>query len=315
VRGEKRRVLVTGATSTLGRSLCQDLYYDRENIDCVLAVADAEKPYYFRDYHRERFAFRPVNIQRPRQLKNLFLSTVYRDARIDTVVHLGFSPDKASHHESLVVGLEAMLERSIEAGVRRFLFRSSVLVYRLRPWLSSMIDEDSELNFDPRVSAWAKARVDADMVCRAAMGQSEMHVAVLRPSCIIGRNIRSYLMDLFDSSIIFRPIGYDPMMRPIHSSDVIQAFRNACLRDIRGVFNIAGPDIGPLSEFCRLSGRPTVLLPTPVALRMTKLAGVFGLTRFDASVDFDVLKYSCVLDTSKAEEKFAFEPRSHIKFG
>ena len=48
---------------------------------------------------------------------------------------------------------------------------------------------------------------------------------------------------------------------PIHSSDLRRALRRVLEERPQGVFNVAGPDIAPLSEFCRLAGRPSLSCP------------------------------------------------------
>ncbi len=86
----KHRVLVTGANGALGRSIAHELYRDQAGTEFVLALGLEEQPYYFREYHPDRFGYRVVNLTKPRQLKELFLSESFKKARIDTVVHLGF---------------------------------------------------------------------------------------------------------------------------------------------------------------------------------------------------------------------------------
>ena len=41
---------------------------------------------------------------------------------------------------------------------------------------------------------------------------------------------------------------------------------------------------------------------------------MLGLTRYYYSVDADRLRYSVLLDTSKAQKTLGFRPRSHVYF-
>ena len=317
---EKRsRVLITGANTAIGRSLAHELYRDQGDVEYVFAVGTDEQPYYFRDYHADRFGYRVVNLNKPRQQKELFMSEPFKRARIDTVVHLGFlpTPNGASEAPEVAVeGTRQFLGQCLEKEtIAKFIFISGSLVYKLRPWTSCCIEEDSELNFDPGVDAWTRARVDADMLCRAKMDNGRVRVIVLRPSPIIGRNISSHLNNFLESYLVTTIAGFDPMMRPIHSSDVRKAIKLAIRREVQGVYNVAGPDIAPLSEFCRLSGRPFVALPFRVVRRLNHMQRRLGLTLCNLDTEPSWLKFSCILDTKKIEKKLGFEAEHHIKFG
>lgn len=314
-----RRILVTAATSSLGRGFCQDLYQDLEHVDHVFAVAEQEDlPYYFRDLHRDRFTYWSANLLKERHLKDLFLAERFRAQGIDQIVHFGFlrttkllrvPPGEA------VEGTRRLLEFAQAAGIEHLVYLSGCLVYRLRPWTSAVLDEQAELDFDPESDAWIRARVDADLLCRTFLDQDRPRVTVVRPGPIIGRNVSSHLDDLLDGYVVTTLAGFDPMIRPIHSSDVLKAIHRCVDARPRGVFNVAGPDVAPLSVFARLTGRPTVALPGPALRPVNGLQRLLGLTTCDLSTLPNWLRYPCVLDTSKIEEKLDFRATHHIKFG
>ena len=134
-----------------------------------------------------------------------------------------------------------------------------------------------------------------------------MRIVVLRPAPIIGRNIPSHLNNFLESYLVTKIAGFDPMTRPVHSNDVLKAIRLAIAREVQGVFNIAGPDVAPLSEFCRLAGRPSVSAPFPIVRRLNRWQRALGLTECNLDAEPSWLKYSCILDTRKAEKKLGFE--------
>jgi nucleoside-diphosphate-sugar epimerase len=313
------RVLVTAATSALGRTFCQELYHDLGRIEHVFAVAEDEAlPYYFRDFHRERFTYWSANLLRERALKDLFLAERFRQRGIDQVVHFGFLRAIKAHGLSpaeATDGTRRLLEFAQGAGVKHVVYLSGCLVYRLRPWTSAMLDENAELDFDPGSDPWLKSRVDTDMVCRTFMDQRTPKVTVLRPGPIIGRNLTSHLSDLLESYLITRVAGFDPMTRPIHSSDVLKAIHR-CI-DLRpsAVLNLAGPDIAPISTFASLTGRPDVSLPGPLLRPLNRIQRMLGLSDCDLSTLPRWLLYPCVLDTTKAEELLGLRATHHIKFG
>jgi len=313
-----RRVLVTGATTALGRQLVHELYHDQANVEFVMAVAREELPYYFRDFHSDRFLYRSAHLTKPRQLKELFLSDAFKKTRVDSVINIGFLRSGKTHGvdpDLSVEGSRQLLDRCLETPwIERYVFLSGSLVYKLGPYTSATIDENSELNFDPSADMWTRARIDADMLFRAKMDNGRLRIFILRPGPIVGRNVLSHLNDFLESYLITRIAGWDPMMRPIHSFDVRRAVRRALQVDGQGVFNIAGPDILPLSELCRLTGRPTVVAPFQVVKRVNSLQRALGLSTCDLGSEPSWLKFSCVLDTVKAEKKLGWRPEQHIKF-
>jgi nucleoside-diphosphate-sugar epimerase len=313
------RVLVTAATSSLGRAFCQELYADQLRVDHVFAVADDEAlPYYFRDFHPDRFTYWGANLLKERSLKDLFLAEKFRRHQIDQVVHFGFlrtikakrlAPSEATD------GTRRLLEFAQAAKIDHFIYASGCLVYRLRPWTSAVIDETADIDFDPGADAWIKSRVDTDMVCRTFMDQRAPKITVLRPGPMIGRNVTSHVGDLLESYVVTRLAGYDPMLRPIHANDVRLAIHRCLDERPHSVLNLAGPDIAPLSTFCRLSGRPHIGLPGPLLKPVNRLQRLLGLSACDLSTLPRWLMYPCVLDTSKVEEMLGFKATHHIKFG
>ncbi len=59
-------------------------------------------------------------------------------------------------------------------------------------------------------------------------------------------------------------LGYDPMVQVIHEADVVSAIVSALTPEVRGIFNIAGPEPMPLSRVLHILDRPT--LPVPYSL-------------------------------------------------
>jgi nucleoside-diphosphate-sugar epimerase len=315
----RQNVLVTGATGVLGRQLCQALYYD-DRVECIIATARDPEPYYFADLDRSRFVYKQLDILKPRELNNLFLSADFQSARIDTVVHLAFvnrwRGSGAAMHALNVEGTKNLVDRCAESGaIRKFVFRSSDAVYKLRSTTPILIDEEGDLNFDPRASQYVRDRVDSDMICRAKIGTTDMRIVVLRPSSIIGRNIHSHWNTLLENHwVIFTSLGYDPMICPTHTNDMIRALSHVIHHEAAGVFNVSGIDTGPLSTFVRLAGAWQVPLPEPLLRRVNLLQQRLRLTSYDHRALPEALRYHCLLDTTRAREVLGFVPQYHVKF-
>jgi nucleoside-diphosphate-sugar epimerase len=316
----KASVLVTGATSTIGRQLCQALYYD-ERVGRVLATARDPEPYYFNDLDRTRFQYKQIDILKPREVNNLFLSETFRQAEIDSVVHLAFvqrprTPEEITHTLN-VEGTKTLLDRCIESGhIRKFVFRSSDAVYKIRAGSPILLDEEADLNFDPDASQYVRDRVDADMICRAQLANPHMKIVVLRPTSIIGRNVHSHWNSFLENHwVIFKLMGFDPMVCPTHTNDLLRALQMAIHKDVSGVFNISGLDVAPLSTFVRLAGAYLVSLPARLLRVTNSLQLALRLTNYDYQAFPEALRYHCLLDTTRAREVMGFLPQYHIKFG
>lgn len=318
--GRKKNVLITGVTGTIGNRLAEALYYDK-NVGIIFGVAKGDKPYYFNQFDTKRFIYTNLNILRPRDLTNLFLSGQFKDADIDTVVHLAFfnriyrPGSRESHHSLNVEGTRDLLDRCIESpSVTKFIFKSSDVVYKIRPHNPIYLDENSDLNFDPDVDPWIKDRVDADMICQSRNDKGKVKIVVLRCSNLIGRLVSSQMNAYFDSPVTFKALGFNPLINLIHMDDLIQAIRLGIHKNVQGVFNIAGADTAPISTFADINRSRMISLPSfllgPVNTVMRKL----GTTRYYYSVDADRLKYSVLLDTGKAQKVLGFQPRSHVYF-
>ena len=316
----KRNVLITGVTGTVGSRLAEALYYD-ENVGVIMGVALGSKPYYLNQFDTKRFKYKNLNILRSRDLKNLFLSSEFKEANINTVVHLAFfnrvsrARQLGSFHNLNVQGTNNLLEKCIETkSVSKFIFKSSDVVYKIRPHNPIYLDEHADLNFDTDVDPWIKDRVDADMICQSKMDSKGINVVILRFSNIIGRMVSSQLNAYFDSPLVLKASGFNPLINLIHMEDVVLAIQLAIHRNVKGVFNIAGADTAPISTFAEINGSRMYSLPSPMLGSVNYLLRKAGLTKYYYSVDADRLKYSVLLDTRKARRELKFQPRSHVYF-
>lgn len=315
---EKKNVLITGVTSTVGRQLAQQLYFDKK-VDKIIGVARGDMPYYFDELDRGKFIFKNVNILKSRELTNLFLADYFKAADIDTVIHLAFFNRIEAYgrdsHQLNVEGTTLLLDKCIEdQRIKKFIFKSSHIVYEVKPDNPVLLDESADLNFNKEAVPWIRDRVDADMICRAHMDSPKLNVVVLRTSPIIGRNIHGAMNAYFDSPVCFTALGYDPMLNLIHARDVVDAIQLCIHKNVRGVFNLAGKETAPISEFIRMNGSRGVGLPTPLLPFVNRWARRLGLSDYYYSVEADIIKHGTLLDDSKARKMLGFEPKHHVKF-
>jgi len=321
-RDKPLAVLITGATSGLGRELVKHMYYD-QGIRMIIAVARDAKPYFFEQYDSARFHYVRADITRTRELKNLFFSDVFKDARVDAVVHMAIRnrPEELRSqgaHRLNITGTRNILEFALDTeSIRTFVFHSSHIVYRADPLNPVYVDEEAELNFDIDATRWIKDRVDADLLCRSKMEDPRLNIIVLRFANLIGRGMRRYFNSFLHSRVAFHPAGFDPMVNLLHPRDAIRAVRLALAqRELKGVFNIPGKETGPLSAICRINGTSAMGLPAPSAVRLAhRLQRLVGATQFNVDVDMRRLYYPCLLDGTRAKTELGYEPTTHVELG
>ncbi len=316
--GDRKRVLITGVTSVIGRQLAEKLMHDKK-IDSIIGISRDPRPYYFDDFNSKKFHYKQVNILKPRELTNLFLDDAFKDAKIDTVCHMAFMhrPEDTTReaHELNVEGTKNLLDKCLETPtIRKFIFKSSANVYKIRPFNSVRLKETDDLNFDTNVDPLLKDQVDADMLCRAKMDNKRMKIVILRPSATIGRNVHTFMNTYLESSVCLNVAGYNPMINLIHVKDVIRAIQIAIHKNVQGIFNIAGKETAPLSDFAHLCGAMTFTVPQTLVVPLGLLAKQLGLSKFDPRTNIDRIKYAALLDTAKAKDVLGFEPQHHIKF-
>ncbi len=318
-RNARKNIFITGVTSTTGRMVAEQFYFDKR-VGKIIGIGRIDKPYYFNDYSPSRFIYMKVDILKYRELHNLFISSEFRNANINTVVHLAFVEEVSRRdldpHTLNVEGTKNLLDMCLNTkGIKKFVFKSTIYVYKLKNNSPAIINESWDLNFDPQAPQWIKDRVDADMLCRAAMENDKMDIVVLRFPHIIGRNINSQMNIYLNQRIVFKHLGFDPVINLIHSRDVVNAIQYAVHTNVRGVFNIKGKETAPLSTFLRLNKRKVIPVPPFVLSMINSIQWKLGITDFYYPINKDFLKYSCVPSSERMEKILKFTSKNHVRFG
>jgi len=316
---KKRNVLITGVTSTLGRQLARLLYYDKR-VGYILGVSKDDRPFYFDDFSHSRFQYMQVDLTKPRQLNNLFYSNIFKDYNINSVIHMAFlnKPTDVGEksHELNVVGTKMLIDKCLETKqIKKFIFKSSYVVYKVKAHNPVLLDEETELNFDKDAPQWLRDRVDAELICRTKMDNPDMGITVLRFSNIIGRNIHSRMNAYFNSKIAYTIAGFDPNVNLIHPRDALYAIQLVLHKDVKGVYNISGRDTAPLHVFLELNRVKRKAVLEPLIKTIYDFKKKIGSTEFDFESGRDNLKFPVLMDNQKAEKTFGYYPKHHVEFG
>jgi UDP-glucose 4-epimerase len=307
------RVLVTGATTPLGRALVDTL---ASSEDCSLVLAVGHEPRLDRPW-RSNVVYRGVDLTRGRQVHDL----IYGDAvehSIDTVVHMAqhrASHDRGRkvHAQNVTATRELLLRCTDHPTIRRFVHRSFAEVYALEHATSDLLDEDAALDFDPAAPQWLRDRIEADVTVCAHFG-GPLQIAVLRCAELVAADSGSQLWDYLSSRVCLRPLGFDPILNVLSLEDAVAAMAAAARSTHTGVFNIPGADTLPLSLAIAETVRLDIPVPGPF------LAPLYGLRRwivgFDFRYDLNLRRFHFggVIDGARARRLLGYVPSHPVQW-
>jgi nucleoside-diphosphate-sugar epimerase len=305
-----KSVLVTGATTPLGRRLCTQLL--AENISVLATAIEDESA--ARLLLPDRVQYAPVDFARTRNLHDLVFGPV-REHSVDTVFHLAtHRPLDAKGEKARVVNVEAL--RALlsfcdgHSSIKRFVYRSFADVYRVEQRLPSLVSEDHPLEHAPDTPQWLRDRVEADLLACAKMGMAQLQIVVLRLADIFHGGTGSQIYDYLRSRVCLHPFGFDPMINLLSLDDATSAlFLAGAAEQAEGVINIPGADTLPLTLGFRLHRRVAIGVPGPL------LSPLYALRRRVLKSDFSYrlnqgrLHFPVVLNGKKAREQLGFVPR------
>jgi hypothetical protein len=302
-----RRVFVAGARRRVAIHLIERLLAAPE-VDLVLGVDRGACPPSLLGCDPERFVFASADLSKRREVDNLFLFDRVRERPLDTVVHLAFQGNPRGYgvesHEFNVNAARHLLDASLRHGVAKYIFLSSDAVYKIGPRSDYKVREDGELNLDPDVHPILRDTIDAEFMCRAKMDRPDCEVMVLRPSGVFGGGVLSGVNLLFESSPPVLPVGFDPMINPTSKERLARDLMLSIFLHGKGVYNLAGVTVAPLSKFLEERGIRPIRVPGPALGVVNRFQRMLGMTRYHAGFHPKRLYFSLVLDDSRFDRIF-----------
>jgi nucleoside-diphosphate-sugar epimerase len=321
------RVLVTHADEPIGRRTVKTLFHD-ERVDHVLAVGHGPPPRAFDRFlggDDARVEYARVDLAKHRPVSDLFHSSRFRSAEIDTVVHIPRHGATASESAPLVAGLpertaetRLLIQHCLEATtVRSLVAVGSAFVYKLPPGNVNRLDEGSELDLDPDVPSDIRSWIDCDMILHGEVHNDRLRVVLLRVPTVVASGGYVY----FHPSLArpgptqvgphLRCMGFDPICALVSDKDVARAIRASVFARRSGTYNIAGRESVPLSVLAHWVGRPIIPVPGPL-LSVTSLGTRLLGREAQGAGSGRHLRYGFTLDTRRAERELDFRPTDHI---
>lgn len=303
-------ILVTGAAGFLGREVVRQL---RERGESVRALDVVEDP-------------TPIPGGVERITGDLVDGAVCRAAvaGAGAVVHSAavqfhtpgcprFRIEPFFHRNAVMT--RALLDAAAAAGVARFVFVSSDMVYG-PPATPGAMREDAATR---PVGPYGRSKVESEAHCRAARDRFE-DVTVLRPSVIIGPGRLGLMKKLFDMVRAGRSV---PMFGPgtnRHHMIAVDDLARACLlaldRPTQGIYNVASQNPPTtremLSELCRRAGSTSTLMALPTRPMQLALGLLWSVRLSPMNPEqYLIAPVDYVLDTTAARQALGFEAQRH----
>lgn len=306
---ERRSIAITGACSFLGKNLVGVL--EEDPTVGRIVVLDVATP---STAGKKTRSYR-VDLTDPSASARL-AETMHAE-RVDTVVHLAFLsiPTAAEGwaHELESVGTMHVANASRDASVARLVLSSTTALYGPHPTNPNFLSESNPLRGIDGCRFLAD-KIEAEReVQRFAADRPDTDVIVLRFAPILGPTVHSWTTRWLARRFVPTLLGHDPLVQVVHEMDAVSALRIALdVAGARGVFNVVGDGVLPLSTVVKLAGRVALPLPGPMVRLGTSALWAAGLNEAPRSfVEF--LRYLCVADGARAARELGYRPSYSVR--
>ena len=305
------RVLVTGATGFVGKALVTELVADHHHVVAALRKQSTELPM-------------EVEQKLIGDLSLLSGPTTIIDTfdNIEVVIHTAarvhiMKDDAADPLDEFrkvnVEGTEQLARQAAKAGVRRFIFLSSIKVNGESTDNRSPFRETDE---PAPEDAYGLSKLEAEQALFEVARSTSMEVVIIRPPLIYGPGVKANFASMIKlvNNGVPLPFGGIQNKRSILAIKNLVSFIKLCMAApdaANNVFLIADEDALSttqlLNNIAQAYGRPVRLIPVPASWMAfcAKLLGKQNLT--------DRLFGNLQIDTSKAVQLLGWKPAINMK--
>jgi UDP-glucose 4-epimerase len=276
------KVLVTGISGKIGQLVAKRLLAGGHEV-----VGIDRRPWHT--------APKPIEVHKV-DVRKRAAEDVFRTYRPEAVIHMAtvthIKRSSDDRYRINLHGTRAVFEHCHNYGAKRAIFVGRHTYYGAAPDSPLYHHEDA-----PPMAATTFPEladlVAADLYAGSALWRyPEVNVAVLRMCYSLGPLRNGTLASFLRGPWVPMVLGFDPLFQFMHEHDTASSICAALEADLRGVFNVAGPDPVPLSLAIKETGRRAI----PVPEQLFRLAlGRFGLPRLPRGA-IEHVKYPIVID-------------------
>lgn len=312
------RIVVTGATGTIGRGLLPQLQ-ERGDVGSIVAVGSRPDPTL---PPGGKLEYAEVDVR-----DGAALVQAFRGA--DVVVHLAFAlyglrQSESELHDINVGGTANVFAAARENGAERFVYTSSAAVYGYRPDNPQPIPETVGLRPDPRhFYSRQKAAVERFLAEQAGEGAPE--IVIFRPCAVVGphgagaaaHGLPKWLDPIADQARRLYGRGVRPLLpgppvplQFVHEEDVGAAIVAAIFsEEAAGTYNLAGDGVLEGGEVVRALGMRPLPVPRGLTSAAVRLLSAAPKPFVPGAAWLHVLAHPLLLDTSEARQRLGWRPR------
>lgn len=208
---------------------------------------------------------------------------VFRSQRPDVVVHMATVTHLTQRSEDRyrinMQGTRAVFDHSHNYKVKQVIFVGRHTFYGASAESPLYPSEDappSSVNTFPELSDL----VAADLYAGSALWRyPDLKTCVLRFCYTLGPACHGTLASFLKGKRVPSVLGFDPLFQFLHDEDMASAVCTAIGKEVRGVFNVAGPMAIPLSVLIRECGRTQIPVPESIFRFAMGRAGIPKLPR------------------------------------
>ncbi|MGD0276553.1 MAG: NAD-dependent epimerase/dehydratase family protein [Syntrophales bacterium] len=297
-----KTVGITGSFGYIGKRLLKRLEQNTEfqKVVCFdIAPAPPNLP--------DRFEYRQCDVRDGEKLLSLF-----RDAGINTVIHLAFiaypTRDPGFEFDVDVKGMKNVLRACRETGVSKLVVASSDCAYGFFEGAPDYLTEDYPTRSTPGFPyAENKAEIEK-LVAEFVDSNPLCQVVVLRPCIVMGPTCKSTTAKSMKDPVIIGVKGYDPIMQFVHEDDTAEAFYQAAVRNVSGIFNLAADEGLRYSELAKFLNKPFIALPPRLIYSLVEILFRLRIVPF-GKAQIDYIRYPLSMDIKKIKRDLSFTPR------
>lgn len=231
---------------------------------------------------------------------------IFREHQFDSVLHLGrlgHSPAMGNIHKRIdinLIGTNTILELAQKFQVKKVVILSTHHVYGALPDNPMFLKEDAPLRASFK---YAELRdvVEMDQMCTNWMwkNQNEIQTIVLRPSNIIGPQIKNSITQYLKTPYAPLPVDYNPMLQFIHEFDMASIIVAAVNKLTTGIYNVTSDDVISLHEAAEIIGVKKILVPIIAVEQLAKF--LTPIWKFPLYL-IDYIKFPSTLDNSELKK-------------
>jgi UDP-glucose 4-epimerase len=223
---------------------------------------------------------------------------VFRTRRPDALVHMAtvtYATESTEERYRInMYGTRVMFDHCSRYRVKQAIFVGRHTVYGAAPD-APLYRTEAEPPLAATTFPELADLVAADLFAGSAIWRwPELTTSVLRLVYTLGPSRRGTLAAFLAGKRVPTVLGFDPLFQFMHEYDAADAIVAALEKQIRGVFNVAGPQPVPLSVLCRATGRQAIPVPEPV---YESVIGRFGFPKLPPGAGNHV-KFPVVIDDS-----------------